>query len=131
MDRNNCKSEGVVSWTSYHPTAQQTTKADSFMKSIDFDQISQTCSEERYHHYEADPDTQKRIECTILDHWAMGMRSIVVEARFADGVRWAVKFSMTCLEDLDGSTNEKVSYDQALEIFQDEFTAMSFIRCAM
>lgn len=123
--------EGVSSWTSKRKSSpEKQTKAEKIFPAINWDEIIEACMTERACLSGLDPDTNKRIPCSIMEHWSMGLRSMVVEARFKDSVRWAIKISMPSLRGLDGSSEPKPSsiYEAEKAFFQDELTAMAFIK---
>ena len=125
------RDEGVSSWTSKSKSSpEKQAKADKIFPAINWNEIIEACMTERACLSGFDPDTNKRIPCSIMEHWSMGSRSMVVEARFKDNIRWAVKVSMPSLQGLDGTSAPKPSYIHEIEkaFFRDEFTAMAFIK---
>lgn len=124
--------EGVGSWTSNYAGEKKRARAHRILNSIDLDDLAAACGRIRRKALEEDPSYKNkvvRVDCSISDHWAMGSRAIVVEARFGDGTRWAVKISMKPLQDPDHTyIPESGDAEAAYNSFQYEFDTMLFLK---
>ena len=131
MDQNKNSSvadEGINTWTSkWIPKGSKNhAKAQKIINSVNFDEIITNCTKERM--MGLDSNTDEPINCTILDLWSMGSRAIVFDARFADGVRWAIKVSMACLEGIGEPSDFRSSYAIMSGTFHNEYMSMRFIK---
>lgn len=105
----------VRSWTSYEFDDEKESKFQTIIQSFDQQVLIEACKEVR-------ESSDINIDCVIQPHWAMGTRNLILEAKFSDGIRWVLKINM-----IDES-DQTINGDKIYKTFQQEYTAMEFIR---